>query len=160
MRLFFPSEALRGVRIAFLKLTHCPYVAAIWLYEKGRAYFFEQAELKSRPVVARPTSYLGGHRHVAFTTTKGNNASPASVRVLAARSKGVALDGQVDPFSSAKPGNSSQRSPPLTTDGVEPNTESMKAQIHSLNAKVDSLGLKLDELVSMLSRQQNLSDEL
>ncbi|KAF2855843.1 hypothetical protein T440DRAFT_495547 [Plenodomus tracheiphilus IPT5] len=34
LRLFLPSESLRGARIVLLKATHAPFVGAIWLYEQ------------------------------------------------------------------------------------------------------------------------------
>ena len=34
LRLCIPSEQMRSARIVLLKITHAPYIAAIWLYEE------------------------------------------------------------------------------------------------------------------------------
>lgn len=36
LRLFFPSEQVRRIRILVLKVTHLPFMAVIWAYEKSQ----------------------------------------------------------------------------------------------------------------------------
>ncbi|CAI6276962.1 unnamed protein product [Periconia digitata] len=77
LRLVLPSERLRSTRIALLKATHVPFVAAIWAYEKmllasqkhqselsmsgpgshsGTKRLFRPSHQLARSLTARPTS--------------------------------------------------------------------------------------------------------
>lgn len=57
LRLFFPSESVRRVRIILLKVTHLPFVFLLWLFEGSRNYVAR--ETRSAPPyssVSRPLS--------------------------------------------------------------------------------------------------------
>ena len=41
LRLCIPAEQLRTARIMLLKVTHSPWVTAIWLYESAKLYFVD-----------------------------------------------------------------------------------------------------------------------
>lgn len=159
LRIFVSAQALRTTRVIVLKVTHFPYVAAIWLYEHGRASLLGSTAMRSdgQLTVGRPPSYIGPSRQALFTLR--GSTSPVFARPLAARNH-VSLDGHSGtPFSKLD----GRRQPIISArdpDVTGASTDVMKAQIHSLNAKVDGLTSKLDELVTMLSRQQNLRDEL
>ena len=58
-----PAEQLRSVRIMLLKVTHFPYVAAIWVFERASRYMSREDKswiakseprLHKRPFIASP----------------------------------------------------------------------------------------------------------
>ncbi|KAI9675899.1 MAG: hypothetical protein M1829_003137 [Trizodia sp. TS-e1964] len=83
LRLVVPSDELRRIRIVFLKVTHFPFVGAIWAYESGRRYFtrgdeplrsftdgrFGLSHLKRRPFLANDNSVKSLNFQAAPTTS-------------------------------------------------------------------------------------------
>lgn len=67
LRLFFPSEQVRRIRIFVLKATHLPFVVIIWAYEKSRRLVTQShptltkaPHFSSRPLSAGQFSLDGG----------------------------------------------------------------------------------------------------
>ncbi|EXJ94348.1 hypothetical protein A1O1_02742 [Capronia coronata CBS 617.96] len=77
LRLFFPSEDVRRIRILVLKVTHVPFVAIIWAYEKSRGIVSRHhstlgkaPNLTSRPLSAGQFSFDGSRDFVKSSTTR------------------------------------------------------------------------------------------
>lgn len=76
LRLFFPSEDVRRIRILVLKVTHIPFVAVIWAYENSRRMvsrprptMSKAPHLTSRPLSAGGLSLDGTARDLLRTPT-------------------------------------------------------------------------------------------
>lgn len=74
LRLFVSSQGLRSARIVLLRITHFPYVAAIFLYEAGCQFFSRNRPARSTwaSAVGRPESLTSLKRH----TLKASLNSP------------------------------------------------------------------------------------
>lgn len=57
LRLCFHPEQLRSARIVVLRVTHSPFVAAIWAYERGYRYFTRKKSPQTPTFLARQTSH-------------------------------------------------------------------------------------------------------
>ncbi|KAI9872661.1 MAG: hypothetical protein M1830_001360 [Pleopsidium flavum] len=74
------SEQLRSARILLLKVTHSPFVAAIWAYESGYRYITGTIARSSPPLQRRP--------FLASQNSLSRNLSPnTTFRVPALRSE-------------------------------------------------------------------------
>ncbi|KAL8673015.1 MAG: hypothetical protein Q9168_002538 [Polycauliona sp. 1 TL-2023] len=89
LRLCVPADQMRVARIAVLKATHLPYVAAIWLYESGHRLWSDKrdawqsrAGTHKRPLVASHISL--SHRATKYLTVQ--NRSEVSLLAKAPRS--------------------------------------------------------------------------
>ncbi|EXJ84649.1 hypothetical protein A1O3_05319 [Capronia epimyces CBS 606.96] len=77
LRLFLPSEDVRRIRILVLKVTHVPFVAMIWAYEKSRGLvprrhstMSKAPHLTSRPLSAGQSSFNGSRDLVKSSATR------------------------------------------------------------------------------------------
>ncbi|KIW99968.1 uncharacterized protein Z518_10896 [Rhinocladiella mackenziei CBS 650.93] len=77
LRLFFPSEDVRRIRIFVLKATHIPFVALIWAYENSRRMvsrahptMSKAPHLTSRPLSAGRLSFDGARDFVKSSTAR------------------------------------------------------------------------------------------
>lgn len=77
LRLFFPSEDVRRIRIFVLKVTHIPFVAMIWAYENSRGIVSRRhstlskaPHLTTRPLSAGQFSFDGPRDHAKSPSTQ------------------------------------------------------------------------------------------
>ena len=123
LRLCIPAEQLRRARIALLKATHLPYIAAIWAYEGVNRYLASSSE--DRKYKARPLKSPLSETHL-------NSAHRAS-RDSAARTKS-----DMSLFCKT-PGGEEWA---VGTRDVESITE-LKTMIEQLSTKVEELSQKI-----------------
>lgn len=64
LRLCVPAEQLRRARIALLKVTHLPYIAAIWAYESTNRYLSSTSESWQYPSRSQKRPLVGNQVHV------------------------------------------------------------------------------------------------
>lgn len=64
LRLCVPGEQLRRVRIALLKATHLPFIAAIWAYESTNRYVSRTSESWQYTSRSQKRPLVGSHVHV------------------------------------------------------------------------------------------------
>lgn len=64
MRLCISGEQLRRVRIALLKATHLPYIAAIWAYETTNRYLSSTSERWQYTSRSQKRPLIGSQAHV------------------------------------------------------------------------------------------------
>lgn len=77
LRLFLPSEDVRRIRILVLKVTHIPFVAMIWAYERSRGFISHHhstmsraPHLTTRPLSAGQYSFDGARDFVKSPATR------------------------------------------------------------------------------------------
>lgn len=77
LRLFFPSEQVRRIRIFVLKATHLPFMAVIWAYEKSRRLVSQPhptltkaPHFTTRPLSAGHFNFDGGHDFVKASSSR------------------------------------------------------------------------------------------
>jgi len=80
LRLFFPSEDVRRIRIFVLKVTHIPFVVLIWAYEKVRRMVSHAhpTVAKASHLTSRPLS----EGRLSFDGTRDLVKSPVTRRAL------------------------------------------------------------------------------
>ncbi|SLM40261.1 hypothetical protein LPUS_11008 [Lasallia pustulata] len=102
LRLCIPSEQLRSARIVLLKVTHIPYVAAIWAYEGGHKYVSKKngrcqytSKLRKEPILAGSHGHPGSSRKVSgFPALTGRSeASLVRSPAVLARPKATGNNG-------------------------------------------------------------------
>jgi hypothetical protein len=128
-RLVLPSERLRSARIVLLKVTHLPFVAAIWCYE-------QLADAHRRDP-----------RVMSLSGPQTPLPSKKSLRLAVNTPRLLLADSQATPNS---PGNMQQASRPHTRVGpTEPDSQ-LKTLVLKLTRQVE----QLTELVSQLQEQR------
>ncbi|KAH4343198.1 hypothetical protein HBI56_171580 [Parastagonospora nodorum] len=128
-RLVLPSERLRSARIVLLKVTHLPFVAAIWCYEQ-----LADAHRRDPRVMS-----LSGPQ-TPLPSKKPLRLAVNTPRLLLA-------DSQATPNS---PGNMQQASRPHTRVGPTEPDPQLKTLVLKLTRQVE----QLTELVSQLQEQR------
>ncbi|EHY53055.1 hypothetical protein HRR83_006104 [Exophiala dermatitidis] len=80
LRLFFPSEDVRRIRIFVLKVTHIPFVAMIWAYENSRGIVSRRHSTLSKAphLTTRPLSA----GQFSFDSPRDHAKSPSTQRAL------------------------------------------------------------------------------
>ncbi|OCK76614.1 hypothetical protein K432DRAFT_408020 [Lepidopterella palustris CBS 459.81] len=145
LRLVLPSEKLRSARIVLLKITHAPFVAAIWVFEHGHDYLTGRSSTSRRTRWQESwVSSMGGPETSPSVKRPPLKSSLNSPRPLApATGVQASLDG-----------NFGGRSPfghrPRSTMGL-PESD---AQVRSLVIKLSSQVEQLTAMVAQLQGQQ------
>ncbi|RVX66875.1 hypothetical protein B0A52_09605 [Exophiala mesophila] len=88
LRLFFPSEQVRGIRIFVLKATHLPFVVVIWAYERSRRLvtrsnptLTKAPHFSSRPVSTNQVGFEGGQDlFKAMSSRRTHHLDPSPTR--------------------------------------------------------------------------------
>lgn len=139
LRLILPAEKLRSTRIVLLKITHAPFVAAIWVYEHGYSYFMN----RSVGQVSRVSS-IGGPEHSPSMKRPLLKSSLNSPRPLApATGIQASLDGNL-------PGRSTIGSRHHTATA----SSESDVQVRSLVLKLSSQVEQLTAMIAQLQGQQ------
>jgi hypothetical protein len=132
LRLFLPSEDARRIRILVLKVTHVPFVALIWIYERSRRFVSHRA----------PTQLT----RAPHSTSRPLSSSPLS------------LDQRREQTRSSTPHSSALTRTTLKSSDQSANapTESASTSVENseLIALVQSLALKVDSLSAIIAGQQ------
>lgn len=87
LRLFFPSEQVRRIRIFVLKATHLPFMAVIWTYEKSRRLvshphptLTKAPHFTTRPLSAGHFNFDGAQDSVRASTSRQAHPEPSPSR--------------------------------------------------------------------------------
>lgn len=87
LRLFFPSEQVRGIRIFVLKATHLPFVAVIWAYERSRRLvtrphptLTKTPHFSSRPLSTGHFGREGGQDLFKSSSSRPGHLDPSPTR--------------------------------------------------------------------------------
>lgn len=82
LRIFISASKLRSGRIALLKVTHLPYIAAIWAYESAAWYLSSRGDSCQNTSAAQRYSLIGSPVETMHTPCqdqmKGSKADAAS----------------------------------------------------------------------------------
>lgn len=135
LRLILPSERLRHARIVLLKLTHFPFVAAIWAYEHGSSYFAGRLKGRDSRVssMGGPETSTGARRPYLRWTLNSPRPLAAATGVQAS------LDGIV-------PGRSPTRNRHDTATGPSESEAQMRSLVVKLSSQVEQLTAMIAEL--------------
>jgi len=131
LRLFFPSEQVRRIRIFVLKATHLPFMAVIWAYEKSQR--------------------LVSHPHPTLTRAPHFNTRPLSAGHFN-------FDGAHDPARASTsrhelPAVSPSRSPRLGDSTIKP-ASGGGAESPEVLALIQKLSEQVDSLTAMVAGQR------
>jgi hypothetical protein len=159
LRLFVSSERLRGARIALLKVTHFPFVAALVAYEGGYGWFSSAAGgNKTFNALSTPpgNTIVGGMRPSSLKRPGLESAHSLGRSFnlqAAAATEDAPLVGQA---SGKRPQSSNvdQRRTPTTAglNGGQHVTPS--SQLDDLRQLLEKLNAKVDDLADQLATQQ------
>lgn len=143
LRLVLPAEKLRSTRIVLLRLTHIPFVAAIWVYEHGYSYFMNRSIGRASRV-----SSMGGPAPSPMMKRPPLKSSVNSPRPLApATGVQASLDENL-------PG----RSPIGSRHHTATVSSESDAQVRSLVLKLSSQVEQLTAMISQLQGQRDAED--
>lgn len=143
LRLVLPAEKLRSARIVLLRLTHIPFVAAIWVYEHGYSYFMNRSIGRASRV-----SSMGGPETSPTMKRPPLKSSLNSPRPLApATGVQASLDG-----------NLLGRSPIGSRHHTATVSSESDAQVRSLVLKLSSQVEQLTAMISQLQGQRDAED--
>ena len=131
LRLFFPSEDVRRIRILVLKATHAPFVALIWVYERARRLI---------------------SRHAPSPLTKTPHTSS---RPLSSTHIGLEPERDLSKALSERPAlNKTPLRSSTQSTSAPPESASLATDNAELVALVQSLAAKVDGLTAMVAGQQ------
>jgi len=118
LRLVFPSDRLRSLRIVLLKATHLPFVGAIWAYE----------EL----VISRKST-------LSLSGPETPTMNGRSLRPSIQPARGLAGFQAPAEVNARTPGRTHQASRPQTQSGAPDAEPQLKSLVLKLTAQVDEL---------------------
>ena len=129
LRLFFPSEDVRRIRIVVLKATHAPFVALIWAFEQSRRLM---------------------RRASPLTRTSHTSGRPLS-------SSQLSLEPESDLMKSLSERTALNKTPARSntqSSSARPESASLATDNAELVALVQNLAAKVDGLTAMVAGQQ------
>ncbi|KZF19398.1 hypothetical protein L228DRAFT_263732 [Xylona heveae TC161] len=137
LRLIMPAEKVRSARIVVLKITHAPFVLAIWAYESAHRSL--SGRMRSSSIK------LGGARGPSGGPAPSlkRSISASVVPSTAATKRDLLAPRVVYPSRSAQQRPTSQQS------------SNVDAPPEDLRVMVEKLSSQVSELASMLARQQS-----
>ena len=119
LRLCLPSEQIRSARIVLLKITHAPYIAAIWMYEELYALSGRWQYPKSSPHRTR-SAKRGIHTYIPTPQPKLRRRSEVSIPKT--------------PSSAKRPG------------ALGPMDHELASMLKAMNERLANLEQKIDQL--------------
>ena len=140
MRIFVPSEKLRRSRIILLKITHAPFVLAIWLYEAA-----------NEQIGSGAASFSSMGPGLAQITNDSDGVSKRPKPFLSNRTNSKPISGHfVGLHVENGGGGASQK------DSKKENSQSETVVLNNpdLESKVADLSAKIAELTALIMAQQ------
>lgn len=122
-----PAEQLRSVRIVLLKVTHFPYVAAIWAFEHASRYLSRH----DKSWIAKSEPTLHKRPFLASPTNTSRKVKPGALSSRSEASLGKMTNAHARPNASG-------------ADEVS-DLKQMMGMIAKLSAQVDELTTRLDQ---------------